>query len=132
MTKTPYIFPNDPVMIRLATGADEPALELLAELDSSTPPVGPALIAERDSHAVAALALSDGAVIADPFLPSGDVVALLRLRADQVALAPVPGRSHGLARWAAAPRKSVRHTRDWLHRVLERPHVAVQQLNRGQ
>jgi hypothetical protein len=132
MTKTTHRFPNHPVMIRLATVADEPALDFLAELDSSRPPVGPTLIAERDSQAVAALALTDGAVIAHPFLPSGDVVALLRLRARQVAPSPAPGPSKGLARWTAAPRKPIRHAGDWLHRVLERPHVTIQQLNRRQ
>ena len=33
---------------------------------------------------VAAIALGDGTVIADPFLPTADLVALLRLRANQL------------------------------------------------
>ena len=132
MTKSPHRFPNDPVMIRPATPADSPTLELLAELDSSRPLVGPTLIAERSGQAVAALALADGAVIANPFLPSGDVVALLQLHAGQIALPPAPRGREGLAGWTAAPGKSIRHARDWLHRVLERPHMAIQQLNRRQ
>lgn len=132
MTKSPHTFPNDPVMIRLASAADEPALELLAELDSSRPPAGPALLAERGGQTVAALALVDGAVIANPFLPSGDVVALLRLRAGQIALPSAPRRREGLVVRTAAPGKSIRHARDWLHRGLERAHVAIQELHRRQ
>ncbi len=48
---------------------------------------GPALIAEVDGVARAALDLHDGSVAADPFAPSAQLVELLRLHAR---------RSHGL------------------------------------
>lgn len=120
----------DALVIRPLTAADEPVLELLAELDSATPLRGPALIAELRGRPVAALALSDGRSIADPFLPTRDVVALLRLRAHQIS-DPAAGRGGPLIGWTS-PRQSVRHARDRLHRRLERAHVAVQHLNRRQ
>lgn len=132
MTKTSHIFPNEAVMIRLATEADAPALELLAELDSARPPVAPALLAERADQAVAAVSLTDGVVIANPFLPSGDLVALLRLRARQVSLPSAREHSVGLVRWAATSRKAIRNAGDRLHRSLERAHVSIQRLERGQ
>jgi hypothetical protein len=41
-------------------------------------------VGERDGRPVAAVSLSDGAVIADPFVATADVVALLQLRARQL------------------------------------------------
>jgi hypothetical protein len=132
MTQITHTHPHDPIMIRPAVAADEPALELLAELDSARPPSGPALIAERQGQAVAALTLADGVVIANPFLPTGDLVALLRLRASQVAVAPSLNRGQWLAGRAAAYGKPIHHASDRLHRLLKRPHVTIQGLNRRQ
>jgi hypothetical protein len=73
-----------PVVIRIATAGDRASLERLAELDSSAAPTGEMLIGELGKRAVAALSLSDGDVIADPFVPTSDVLALLRLRAAQL------------------------------------------------
>ncbi len=67
------------VVIRAARGSDGIALENLARLDSQRPLAGDALVAEQDGRLVAAL---DGdRVIADPFRPTSDVIALLRVRA---------------------------------------------------
>ena len=79
------------VLIRAARGSDGPALERLAALDSAPVPDGPVLLAESDGRLVAALDGSAGRAIADPFLPTADVVALLELRATGT------GRSRGLA-----------------------------------
>jgi len=74
----------DPVTVRLAAAGDAPAVALLAELDSTLPPSGPLLLGERDGRPIAALSLSDGAVVANPFVATADVVALLELRARQL------------------------------------------------
>jgi hypothetical protein len=76
--------PNRPdthptVVIRAARGSDGEALERLARLDSQRPPTGDVLLAEQDGDLVAALA-GDRA-IADPFRPTADLVALLRVHA---------------------------------------------------
>ena len=69
------------VLIRAARGSDGADLERLAELDSSRVPAGTLLVAEADGRLVAAIASSTGETIADPFLPTADVIALLQLRA---------------------------------------------------
>jgi hypothetical protein len=78
----PSIPNTDPtVVIRAARGSDGDALERLARLDSQRPLQGDVLLAEQDGALVAALA-GDRAV-ADPFRPTADVLALLRVRAGQ-------------------------------------------------
>jgi hypothetical protein len=69
------------VLIRAARGSDGAALERLAELDSARVPTGSLLVAEADGRLVAAIASSTGEAIADPFLPTADVLALLEIRA---------------------------------------------------
>ena len=71
----------DALMIRPAYPDDAAALERLARLDSQRPLVAPALVAERDGRILAALSAASGRVIADPFAPTADLVALLRLHA---------------------------------------------------
>ena len=66
------------VVIRAARGSDGSALDDLARLDSQRPLDGDVLLAEQDGTLVAALA--GDRVIADPFRPTADLVALLRLR----------------------------------------------------
>ena len=80
--------PMTTLTIRYATAADEDALERLAQLDSSTVPAAPQLIAEVDGRLVAALSTRDGHAVADPFTRSGEAVTLLRRRAAQVTTAP--------------------------------------------
>ena len=72
------------VTIRWALAADLPALERVAGLDSKRLPAGPLLVAIVDGRIWAALAVLDEAAIADPFVPSGDLVGLLRTRASQL------------------------------------------------
>ena len=72
------------VVIRRATAADTDQLVRIAGRDSQRPIEAPALIAEVDGVAHAALEIADGRVIADPFVPTADLVALLRLRAQAV------------------------------------------------
>ena len=73
------------IAVRPATANDREALERLAALDSTEPPRGSTLVGELLQRPVAALSLSDGRVIADPFVATADIVALLRLRARQLA-----------------------------------------------
>jgi hypothetical protein len=76
----------DTISIRIATPDDTVALARLAALDSGFVPSGPILLAERDGNLHAALGLSGtGAVIADPFVPTVELVALLRVRAARLA-----------------------------------------------
>ena len=72
------------IAVRPATANDREALERLAALDSTEPPRGSTLVGELLQRPVAALSLSDGQVIADPFVATTDIVALLRLRARQL------------------------------------------------
>ena len=73
------------IAIRAADHGDGPVLSRLAALDSAPVPFGPALIAEVDGQARAALALRDGAVVADPFARTAELVELLKVHAAAVA-----------------------------------------------
>ena len=72
------------IIIRAATAADGPVLTRLAALDSAPVPFGPALIAEVDGEARAALALRDGTVVADPFARTAELIQLLKVHAATV------------------------------------------------
>lgn len=72
---------TDAIVIRHAGDADVCVLTDLALLDDRAPLVGPALIAEVDGVARAALDLHDGSVAADPFARTAELVELLRLHA---------------------------------------------------
>ena len=69
---------TNPITIRHGTEADEPVLRQLAELDSAPPIRGPVLVAEQGERAVAAISLDGMREIADPFVRTREVVALLR------------------------------------------------------
>ena len=72
------------VTIRCAQEREAGALARLAELDSATLPRTPLLVAEVAGEVLAAISLSDGAVVANPFRPTDDVVELLRARERQL------------------------------------------------
>ena len=88
---------NTALTIRRATAADAFALKRLAAIDSAAPPTGDVLLAEMDNELWAAVAVESGAAIADPFRPSGDLVELLRFRAERM-------RGHGHAHRGALAR----------------------------
>jgi hypothetical protein len=69
------------IALRPARPDDAAAVARLAALDAAPAPRTPALIGLLDGAPAAALSLADGRVVADPFLPTADVVALLRHRA---------------------------------------------------
>ena len=81
------MFPAHSHTIRYATGTDAESLRRLAELDSQQPIVPPALIGEVGDRPIAALSLSDGRAIADPFERTAALVTMLRLRAASIQAA---------------------------------------------
>jgi hypothetical protein len=90
------------ILIRPGYADDERALMRLAALDSAAgPPQGPLLLAEVDGELTAALSLHDGSVIADPFRPSAQIVALLRAHA--AAVRPTPRKRRRALRLGLAP-----------------------------
>lgn len=74
----------NPVTLRFAVPADAEALDRLAQLDSARAPRGLVLVAEVGGELWAAISLDDHHAVADPFRPTGELVALLVERARQL------------------------------------------------
>jgi hypothetical protein len=70
--------------LRFAGPADAEAIDRLAQLDSRRAPRGPVLVAEVGGELWVALSLDDQHAVADPFRPTGELVALLVARARQL------------------------------------------------
>jgi hypothetical protein len=66
---------------RMAVAEDAPNLRRLAALDSQSPLSGPVLMGEIDGVPAAAISLTSGRVVADPFRPTAELVTSLRMRA---------------------------------------------------
>jgi hypothetical protein len=66
---------------RMAVDEDGPNLRRLAALDSQSPLSGPVLMGEINGVPAAAISLTSGRVVADPFRPTAELVATMRLRA---------------------------------------------------
>jgi hypothetical protein len=75
------MFPSDAYLIRLAGDADEHELLRLAEVDSAPPLEHPILLGEIDGRPAAALDLDAKRAVADPFLPTANLLTHLRMRA---------------------------------------------------
>jgi hypothetical protein len=73
-----------PITLRLGFPDDRETVTRLAELDSSTLPAEPLLLAEVAGELRAALSLADGTAIYDPFHPSVELHELLHARARQL------------------------------------------------
>jgi len=97
------MYPSHNIVIRHSSTEDIRTLAGLAALDSRPELTGPALLAEVDGVARAALDLHDGSVAADPFARTTELVELLRLRARAVAAA-----EGTRASWASRARAAVR------------------------
>ena len=81
------------ILLRPAYADDERSLHRLAALDSTpAAPPPPILVAEVEGELKAALSLSNGSSIADPFYPSADLVELLRGHAAAAAVLSPGGR----------------------------------------
>ena len=78
------------VSIRLAGRRDANAIRELELLDSHSLTDGARLVATLDGVPVAALAVADDSVVADPFEKTQPVVDLLRIRARQLRIAGAP------------------------------------------
>lgn len=72
------------VTIRKLNGEDRERVVRLAQLDSSPAPEGELLGAVVDGSLVAAVSLSSGESVADPFVPSAGVRSVLQFRARQL------------------------------------------------
>jgi hypothetical protein len=70
--------------LRHAVPADADDLDRLAQLDSRRAPRGAVLVAEVGGELWAAISLDDMHAVADPFRPTGELVALLVERARQL------------------------------------------------
>ena len=79
-------FPED-LVIRNASSDDSGSLKRLAILDSAAVPQGRVVVAEREGMLVAAVPVDGGRAIADPFVPSKDIVSMLEIRANQLRAA---------------------------------------------
>jgi hypothetical protein len=95
----------DGVLLRTARADDDADLVCLAALDSARPLAGPALVAEENGAIVAAVCLSTGRAVADPFVPSLHLVDLLRRHASRRhPRIAEPGRRRPLPRLALRAR----------------------------
>jgi len=84
--------PGERVVLRRAGSQDSAALVRLAQLDGAPRPSSPMLVAERDDTIVAAVPFDGGRAIADPFLPTAELIELLRARVQLLAAAAPSGR----------------------------------------
>ncbi len=108
MTSTETLTSTPIVALRTASPEDAPTVRRLAALDSAPVPAEPVLLGIVDGEPVAALSLTTGAAVADPFTPTVAVVELLRMRAERLRAEPavrslrqrardgLPGRRHAL------------------------------------
>ena len=88
--------------LRYAVPADADALQRLAQLDSGRAPRGTVLVAEVGGDLWAAISVDDHHVVADPFHPTGELVALLVERARQLRRSQRSRRSLVPRLWAGA------------------------------
>lgn len=96
-----------PVTIRRSVPADRRAVARLAALDSARVPEGDAVIAEIDRQVVAALPLSGGRAVADPFRPTAEIVHLLELRAAQLRGEGAAPRAARRGMWLLRPLRAL-------------------------
>jgi len=73
------------ITIRAARAEDMSEIARVAGRDTGDLPAGPVLVAKVGSDVRAAISLTDGAVIADPFHRTAELVQMLRIRAGAVA-----------------------------------------------
>ena len=78
----------DAVTIRRTTPDDWTALQRLAELEGRPAPTGSALVAEVGERVLVARWIESDLTLADPFFPTGELVALLDARARQLGARP--------------------------------------------
>jgi hypothetical protein len=87
------------ISLRVATDRDATILEKLSALDSKPVLHAPAVVALVDGRPVAAASLSDASVVADPFVPTAEVVELLQARIAASATAASAQKAKGRPRF---------------------------------
>ncbi len=100
---SPRLIHTDGISIRRLGDGDRADVERLAQLDSRHPPEGALLGVAVEGRLVAAISLATGESIADPFSRTGELRALLELRAAQLR-----GRENGRRRPFHLPRTKAR------------------------
>ena len=99
------------ITIRRLEEADEAAIARLAELDSATRPAGALLGAEIEGRLLAAVSITTGKAIADPFARTAELRGLLEMRSSQLrgdpARRPSRFRRHRSRRKGRASAQSV-------------------------
>ena len=75
------------ITIRPLQDGDEPAVELLAQLDERPVPRGPLLLAEVEGSIEAAIGVESRETVSNPFSGSAGAVSLLHVRAAQLRAA---------------------------------------------
>ena len=75
---------QDHITLRILSEEDRESIVRLAQLDSSPAPEGHLLGAVVDGRLVAAVSLTSGESIANPFIPSESARSMLQLRAKQL------------------------------------------------
>lgn len=98
---TPNPIAHEAVLIRHAHHGDDAQLLRLAQLDSAAPIAGPAIVAEQGGTIVAARSLETEHEIADPFLPTAGLIALLRVHSRPRPAVPRRARRRRLGRSTA-------------------------------
>ena len=102
--------PLDDVTIRRLDETDAAALDRVAGRDSSTRPAGEVLGAELEGELIAAISITTGEIVADPFVRTDAARSLLVLRAAQLRETRAQNghgrRRHGLRGLSARPRRS--------------------------
>ena len=79
-------FPLQSVTLRLAREHDEETLERLAELNGLARVEGPHVVAEVEGAVTAAMPLGAGPALGDPFRPNSQLMSLLGLLRQQLAV----------------------------------------------
>jgi hypothetical protein len=97
-----------PFYIRSATRADDAALARLAALSHRERPNGRTLIVEDDASVVAAIAVTSGAVLADPSGDDEQAVQLLRRSRYELLRQGAAGPARLLMRQLGAARPATR------------------------
>jgi hypothetical protein len=77
--------PASAIELRLLCAREAYLVHRLAALDDAPDLDGQVLVAIIDGQGVAALSLNDERVVANPFIPTAEAVALLRVRAAQLS-----------------------------------------------
>ena len=109
LTTRPAARPAGDISIRRLNENDAEALARVAGRDSAAIPSGELLGAEIDGHLIAAISITSGETVADPFTRTDVARSMLVLRAAQVRESRAGdghARRHGIRRLTARPRRS--------------------------